>query len=128
VIVLDASALIAALSASDAHHLAARGLLARCAQEDGALIHPLNLAEVLVGPSRCDRETAASMAISGAGVETIVMDSEAPLRLARIRASTGLPLPDCCALDSALQTGCPIATFDARLARAATTLGIALAA
>lgn len=47
-----------------------------------------------------------------------------PLRLARLRATTGLKLPDCCALDAALGHGASLATFDEALAAAARRLGV----
>ncbi|MGI9136009.1 MAG: type II toxin-antitoxin system VapC family toxin [Candidatus Nanopelagicales bacterium] len=127
-IVFDASVLIAALSPSDLHHLEARSLLVRCDLGQGAMVHPINLAEVLVGPSRRGKESEAARAIAGSGVETMPVDLHAPTRIARLRAATGLAIPDCCALDAALETGYAIATFDHRLARAATSLGIPLAA
>ncbi len=127
-IVFDASVLIAALSPTDTHHLAARSLLVRCDLDQGGMVHPINLAEVLVGPSRRGKHVEAAEAIAASGVETMAVDLHTPIRLAQLRAATGLAIPDCCALDAAIETGCAIATFDDRLARAATSLGIPLAA
>jgi predicted nucleic acid-binding protein len=42
-----------------------------------------------------------------------------PLRLAQLRVSCGLKLPDCCALDTALSTKSTLATFDEALAKVA---------
>jgi len=128
VIVFDSSVLIAAMSSEDAHHLVATRLLSRGEQHQAGVVHPMNLAEVLVGPSRRGKENQAAGAIVASGIETIVTDAEAPIRLARLRATTKLRLPDCCVLDAALETGYPMATFDDRLARVATSLGITLAA
>ena len=127
-IVFDSSVLIAAMSSEDAHHLVATRLLSRGEQHQAGVVHPMNLAEVLVGPSRRGKENQAAGAIVASGIETIVTDAEAPIRLARLRATTKLRLPDCCVLDAALETGYPMATFDDRLARVATSLGITLAA
>lgn len=41
------------------------------------------------------------------------------LRLGNLRVSSGLKLPDCCALDTALRTGSTLAAFDNGLALAA---------
>lgn len=41
-----------------------------------------------------------------------------PLQLATLRAESGLTLPDCCALDTALRTRSPLATFDGTVWRA----------
>jgi len=54
-------------------------------------------------------------------------DDAQPWRLASLRASTGLGLPDCCVLDTARQISSAVATFDARLVRRARELGVDLA-
>jgi predicted nucleic acid-binding protein len=48
------------------------------------------------------------------------------MRLAGLRASTGLKLPDCCALLVAEAQGAALATFDDRLARVARSRGVAV--
>ncbi len=52
--------------------------------------------------------------------------SDQSLRLARLRVSTGLKLPDCCVLDTALSNRTRLATFDSALAGAARDVGIAV--
>jgi hypothetical protein len=49
---------------------------------------------------------------------------DAPRRLALLRAGTNLKLPDCCVLLAAEQTDAAVATFDRRLADAATERGL----
>ena len=44
--------------------------------------------------------------------------------MASLRATTGLRLPDWCALDTALTSAPALATFDAALAAAARRLGV----
>ena len=127
-IVLDASVLIAAMTPQDAHHAAAISLLATLHVGSASLIHSVNLAEVLVGQVPYGLEESAALNIAATGIDTLDTDADSPIRLARLRAATKLGIPDCCALDAALVTGCAIATFDDRLARAATSLGIPLAA
>jgi predicted nucleic acid-binding protein len=127
-IVLDASVLIAAMTPDDSHHVAAISLLATLDEGSVSLIHSVNLAEVLVGQVPYGLEESAALEIAASGVAAIGTDVDTPVRLARLRASTKLGLPDCCALDAALETGYAIATFDDRLARAAKSLGIPLAA
>lgn len=61
------------------------------------------------------------------GVQVTQVDDDQPWRLASLRASTGLGLPDCCVLDTARQTSSSVATFDARLVRRARDLGVDLA-
>lgn len=122
-IVLDASVLIAHLDDDDTHHDRATGLLLDAG--DVALgSSPITLAEVLVGPARLDRLAQASAALARIGIEAIPMNDDAPEALARLRASTGLRLPDCCVLLAASKRGGPVATLDERLARCARALGL----
>jgi predicted nucleic acid-binding protein len=118
VITLDASLLIAHLSAQDAHHQKATGYLRESAAE-GFLVHSLNLAEVLVGGVRAGRGQEMLADLEAIGIQVASRPDGEPLRLARLRAVTGLKLPDCCALDTALHAGSVLATFDVALARAA---------
>lgn len=53
-----------------------------------------------------------------AGIEVASHDAEEPLRLAELRAVSGLRLPDCYALDVAIRNHASIATFDGALAAA----------
>lgn len=122
-IVLDASVLIAHLDARDAHHVAAGAILASAAGE-ALLGNPLTVAEVLVAPARAGRAAEAKAALDALGVEVVALPADAPVRLAVLRADTGLRLPDCCVLLTALDARAAVATFDARLAAAARSLGL----
>ena len=122
-IVLDASVLIAQFEASDAHHDRAADLLVEAADERLAA-SPLTLAEVLVGPARSGRRDAAQVAVETLGVDLIPLSPDAPQRLAALRAETRLRLPDCCVLLAAISAKAAVATFDERLAAAATELGL----
>lgn len=124
-IVLDASVLIAHLDAADRHHEHAEALLLAATEEDlGA--STLTLAEVLVAPARAGRLDAAEAALRDLGVDVVALPGDAAPRLARLRADTGLRLPDCCVLLAARQSGAALATFDDRQAAAARDLGIAV--
>lgn len=122
-IVLDASVLIAYLDAEDAQHEAAETLLAREIDDDFAA-NPLTVAEVLVGPSRTGRLDAARSALRGLEVVEQPFPVETAVRLARLRADTGLRMPDCCVLLAAQDSAARIAAFDDRLVRAAESLGL----
>jgi predicted nucleic acid-binding protein len=115
-IVLDASVLIAHLVEGDAHSSTALDILDT---EDELGIHPMTLAECLVGPVRVGLETAARHAIDRLGVRQLPAPPDEPLALARLRVRTGLKLPDCCTLSAALVHDASLATFDTRLAAAA---------
>jgi predicted nucleic acid-binding protein len=122
VIVLDASVLIAHLDKRDAlHERAEEALLAAADQPLGC--SPITLAEVLVGPARQRQLDAARTALHGLEVEQIPLGDDAPIRLAGLRAETGLKLPDCCVLlaaqDAAAET---VLTLDDALERAVAQL------
>lgn len=121
-IVLDASVLIAHLETSDAHHVRATELLDENAAEPlGA--SPLTLAEVLVQPARVHRMAQAVAALHQLQVVALPFAESSHERLAVLRAETGLRLPDCCVILAAELAGADIATFDTRLAAAASDLG-----
>ncbi|MGI9080186.1 MAG: type II toxin-antitoxin system VapC family toxin [Acidimicrobiales bacterium] len=121
-IVLDASLLIAHLDTTDVHHDRAGALLFDVAGEPiGA--SPLTLAEVLVGPARAGQLDRGSALLRQLDVARVALDGDAPARLAAMRAGTTLKLADCCVLLAAEQTHGAVATFDDRLANAATEHG-----
>ena len=118
-IVLDASVLIAHLEVTDAHHQRATEVLFATAGEAlGA--SPITLAEVFVGPARAGQLDRAAAAIEDLQVEAVPLGVDAPARLAALRAETGLRMPDCCVLYAAQTANAALATFDDRLAAAAT--------
>lgn len=117
-ITLDASVVIAHLYPHDPHHQSATEYLRRSAGQ-GFLIHSLNLAEVLVGAVKAGRGHEMLTDLEAIGIRVADRPDGEPLRLATLRASSGLKLPDCCALDSALSTASILATFDDALAQAA---------
>lgn len=122
-IALDASVLVAHLSPHDAHHRAATRLL-RDAAGKRLIAHGLTLAEVLVGGARIGRDEQMLADLRAAGVQNADRAGDEPLRLARLRARTGLKLPDCCVLDAALGHAASLATFDQALAAAARGLEV----
>jgi predicted nucleic acid-binding protein len=125
VIALDASVLIAHLSPVDANHAAGTAILID-ATPGSMLVHTLTMAEVLVGGVRIGRGTDMRDDLRGAGVDIAPHDADEALRLAELRASTGLKLPDCCVLDVAIQHHGSLATFDTALASAAQHRGVAV--
>ncbi len=120
---LDASALIAHLDGNDAHHAAVAVALERAAG-DRLVAHPLTIASCLVGAVRPGRGAEMVDAIEAMRVEAIEVDRDSPLRLAKLRVSTGLRMPDCCAVDAARQHDAVLVTFDDRQAGAARKLGL----
>ena len=62
--------------------------------------------------------------LRAAGIAVAPHDDDQPLRLAELRATSGLKLPDCCVLDVALHHHASLATFDDALAAAARQRGV----
>lgn len=123
VIVLDASVLIAYLDRDDAHHTLAEALLTREVDDDFA-VNTLTLAEVLVAPARDDRLGVVYQALRELDVQELPFPDHAATRLAQLRATTNLKMPDCCALLAAEHARARIASFDARLTEAAARLDL----
>lgn len=122
-IVLDASVLIGYLDARDAHHAEAAAVLTAEAADSFA-VNVLTLAEVLVAPTRRGLEGTVREVVTDLAITTLTLPADAASSLARLRAETGLKMPDCCVVLSALDRGTRLATFDQRLAHAAGALGI----
>ena len=123
-IVLDASVLIAATTPTDAHHSDARVLLRRGAMAVALLAHRITVAESAVGATRRGHDHVLRGICERLGIHVAGADDDEPWRLARLRADTGLPMPDCCVLDAAITHGAALATFDRRLAAAAVGHGV----
>jgi toxin FitB len=123
VIVLDPSVLVALFDEHDAQHARALDRLVACAGEPFAC-SPITLAEVFTGPARQGRLAAARRAVDALGLSEIGLPDDAAVRLAGLRAETGLKLPDCCVLLAAEVAHATVITFDERLARVTATRGL----
>jgi predicted nucleic acid-binding protein len=121
-IVLDASVLIAHLYQEDAHHAAAKKIFQDNVDED-FVAHSITLAEVMVGPARIGQVQVALEAFDALRVEEFIAEPGEAVRLAHLRVSTSLKIPDCCSLGAAIDEDATLATFDRRLATAARGLG-----
>ena len=120
-IALDASVLIAHLNPTDQHHQAATAILLAGAPGQ-MLVHTVTLAEVLVGGVRIGQGASMRDDLRAAGIAS--HDDDEPLRLAELRATSGLKLPDCCVLDVALHHHASLATFDDALTATARQRGV----
>jgi predicted nucleic acid-binding protein len=121
-LVLDASAVIAHLDRQDSHHEAMEGLLLEAVGHE-LMASPITLAEVLVGPTRVGQLDRALRALRSLAVQPVTLAEDGPVRLATLRAQTGLKLPDCCVLLAAACASADVVTFDDRLATAGRALG-----
>lgn len=122
-IALDASVLIAHLNPVDSHHDAATRILLD-ASADSLIVHTVTLAEVLVGGVRIGRGAEMRDDCYATGLRLARHDEDEPLRLAELRAMTGLKLPDCCVLYAATTHAASVATFDQALADMARGQGL----
>jgi predicted nucleic acid-binding protein len=118
VITLDASVVIAHLNPTDRHHEEAAWFFRESEDED-FVMHSVNLAEVLVGGVRAGRGEEMLADLEAMGIHVASPGEGEPLRLANLRVSASLKLPDCCALDAALTIASALATVDDGLATAA---------
>jgi predicted nucleic acid-binding protein len=126
VVVLDASVLIAHLDGRDAHHPRAVDLLL-AARRSTFIASVVTVAEVLAGPVRAGAGATAGAALRALRLVREPLAPDAAEKLAKLRAETGLKLPDCCVLLAALDTGAKgVLTFDAQLERAALAAGFAV--
>lgn len=121
-IVADASYLIALGDPTDLHHAAATQVRAAI-EERVVLLHPLTLAECLVGPSVLGRLHEAEDALRRA-TDVVAFDPDSPVRLATLGAASRLRMPDAIVLDTAVAHDAAIVTFDDRLAVVARGLGL----
>jgi predicted nucleic acid-binding protein len=123
IVVLDASALIALFSDKDLHHNWAVQMLVDTIAWELQLIS-LNMAEAMVHPTKAGRLNQFTDSIRGLGIEVTSVDSSDAARLAQIRASTNLRMPDALVLNQAMRVGGAIATTDKELARVAASQSV----
>jgi predicted nucleic acid-binding protein len=125
VIVLDANVLIAAFDGSDLHHEWAISFLRDTVSEE-LMISTLTYAEILVAPIRAERLKDFRKGIDSLGFSIDGIASADAPEIARLRAETGLKMPDVIVLHAALKHDASLATADAVLSRKAAALGIAV--
>jgi len=120
---MDASVLIAHLNPADPHHRSATEVLLS-GGPGRMLVHMITLAEVLIGGVRIGQGASMRDDLRAAGITVAPSDEDESLRLAELRAGSGLKLPDCCVLDVALRHRARLATFDMHLAAEAAKRGV----
>ncbi len=67
---------------------------------------------------------SAHVALRDLGVDDLDLPADAATQLAALRAQTNLRLPDCCVLLSAQREHTSLLTFDERLRKRATRIGV----
>ena len=122
-VVLDAGVLIALYNDRDSHHKWALDFLIQTSASELEM-SSVNLAEVIVQPIRQGVIDLLLNGIKGLGITVTGVSETAAISLAGLRASTGLPMPDCCLIELAQAKDAALATTDKAAARAAKALGI----
>jgi predicted nucleic acid-binding protein len=123
VVVLDASALIALASSKDAHHQWALEMFRDTASFE-LQITSVSQAEAMVHPARNGKLDKFQKLVSGLGVEVRAVEGEDAAKIATLRVSTSLKMPDVCVLNQAIKVKGSIATTDKELAKAAKSKGV----
>lgn len=125
VCVLDTDVVIAALDRSDAHHRqAAKAVVAMVNEGDDLVLSTINYAEALVRPA----EDATTMqlavdSIAALGIRPVAPTASIARDAARFR-SLAISLADGFALATARAHSATLASFDQRVRRAMTEIGV----
>lgn len=122
-IVLDAGVLIAYSETHDPHHKATIRFLGAHADERFS-VPVLTLSEALVRPANAEEIGSALKKLMPLGLDVEDMRELDAVPLARVRAATGLKMPDALVIHTAERFGGAVATTDARLAAAAESRGL----
>jgi predicted nucleic acid-binding protein len=120
-VALDADVLIGFLNRDDAHHSAARKLIAAAERDGERLVIAASVyAEAIVGPLRAGRAGEVDAFLAALAVEVMPVDRDLAREAAQLRARhRTLRLPGAMALAAARRAGAEFKTFDRRLARIA---------
>jgi predicted nucleic acid-binding protein len=127
VIILDASVLIGHFEPADLHHPEATALL-KAHLTDTFASSVVTLAEVYVGAFRAGQADRLDQLLARLAIRSLELPADAAHRLGELRATTGLKMPDCCVLYTAVRHNAAIATFDDTLAKRAKNIGLTVAA
>ena len=123
VVVLDASALIALVSSSDPHHKWALEMFRDTASFDLQMT-ALSQAEAMVHPGRNGKLEKFQKMLNALGLVVSPIEGLDASKLAILRATTTLKMPDACVLHQAMKVSGSIATTDNQLAQVAKSKGV----
>lgn len=123
IVVLDAGALIALSSASDAHHEWAMGMFRHTLNHELSM-SALTYAEVMVHPTKAGKAEDFQQRLAGLHIQVRPFDSTDVSGLATLRVNSGLRMPDAVVLHESLTLGATLATTDKNLSREARKRGV----
>jgi predicted nucleic acid-binding protein len=122
-IVLDTGILIAFAKPDDAHHRGVTRFLSEFSGEPFS-VTTITLAEALIHPVRGDVVGETLKVLMPLGLHVTEVNEFDAAAFARVRAATGLKMPDALVIHTAERYGGSVATTDARLAAAAESRGL----
>jgi len=120
---LDAGAFIALVDSDDAHHDWALDFFIHSTGSE-LVASALTLAEIMVHPAKNGMAERFADRLSGLHLQVESIDGADSSALAKLRAESGLRMPDVVVLHTALTHAQALATTDESLARQAQTLGL----
>jgi Predicted nucleic acid-binding protein, contains PIN domain len=123
VVVLDAGVFIALLDGNDAHHDWAVDFFIHSTGSE-LVASALTLAEILVHPAKNGTADRFADRLSGLHLRVVSIDGADSSALAKLRAESGLRMPDVVVLHTALTHAQALATTDEKLAGQAQTMGL----
>ncbi|AVG23672.1 VapC-like toxin [Pontimonas salivibrio] len=123
IVVLDAGALIALSSESDAHHQWAMGMFLHTLSHELSM-PALTYAEVMVHPTKAGKAPEFQQRLSGLRIQVRPIDQSDVAGLATLRVESGLRMSDAVVLHESLRLGATLATTDQVLMREATQFGL----
>lgn len=127
IVVLDAGALIALSSESDAHHEWAMGMFLHTLSQELSM-PALTYAEVMVHPTKAGKADEFQQRLSGLQIQVRPFDQTDVADLATLRVESGLRMPDAVVLHESLRLGATLATTDKVLNREARKRGVVVLA
>lgn len=122
-IILDANVLISLFDSEDANHGRAKQLLLAHANEPMEM-SALTLTEFLVRPTQSGMAAKAEALIASLGIIVSPIVAADAHRLANVRATSGLKMPDAAVLWLAQSSAGQLMTMDEHLAQVAARVGV----
>ena len=122
-VVLDASVLIALYSSKDRNHAWAMDFFKQTLDRDLKMT-VLNFSECLAHPVRAGKLQRFNAGIAGLGIEIVGLEPLAGPELAKLRAETGLKMPDVLVLFEALKSNAALASTDSQVSNTAREMSL----
>lgn len=123
VVVLDAGVFIALVDSNDAHHDWAVDFFIHSTGSE-LVVSALTMAEIMVHPAKNGTADRFADRLSGLHLQVVSVAGADSSALVKLRAESGLRMPDAVVLCTALTHAQALATTDEKLAGQAQTMGL----